>query len=215
MRKHILVNDEGIPSFAGRDAVLQHAISKMGGISFQTLQKFSASDLAEHGIFLGCTVKSPPDLLEYQKATGHTPATDGDTAWIEVSVSELSLDDAKAIAIGKAAAKRWGVEVGGCYMGPVFLDTAREVRSNYVHHNQRALDDPNHVVTSWKVGPGVFTTLDADAIMAATAAVETHIQAAYDREASLVGEIIAAADMDALRAIDFDAGWPSNSPPEE
>lgn len=212
-KRHVLVTDD-VPKFASKSAIMDRAKQSFGGLSWQTLTRLDSSKRENAGIWLNVPVTFSP-LLAYQKETAEHLEWDGSKPTITKGAVDLDLDEAKAFAISKAADKRWAVEVGGTYLGQAFIDTSRETRANLVHHNMKALDDDTHVVTNWKVGPGVFTDLNAALIIAATNLVESHVQAAYDNEAALVGQIVAAADLDALRAIDIETGWPSNEPPEE
>lgn len=211
MSRHILVQD-GTPSRASRSAVMVVANQAFGRISFETLQKCPEADRVAAGIFLNCQTINPP-LLEYQTRSAETAQTDGFTAWFATTVSDIPLDDAKAKAIKAASDKRYAVENGGTYMGSVFLNTERPNRGNYSYARARAVADNNFAIPNWKVGDGIFTALNAQQIIDASDTVHEHVQAAYDHEASLVASIVAAADLTALRAINIDAGWPSNEAP--
>jgi hypothetical protein len=61
----------------------------------------------------------------------------------------------------------------------------------------------------WKLADGSFALLDHAALIAAAQGVRTHVQACFDSEAALVQQIVAAADRDALAAVDIESGWPA------
>lgn len=61
---------------------------------------------------------------------------------------------------------------------------------------------------SVKVGMGKFVTLNPAEMAAVRVQVHDYIQACYDREEELAGEIEAALTVEALDSIDLDTGWP-------
>lgn len=61
---------------------------------------------------------------------------------------------------------------------------------------------------NWKGADGAFYTLTAAAVIALANGVRAHIQAAFDREATLNAEISAAQDLTELLAINIKDGWP-------
>lgn len=117
------------------------------------------------------------------------------------------LDRAKATKLNALEAKRYAVETGGMMVGGVPLRTDRQTASIITAAYVSAKDDPDFQVANWKVGTGVFITLDAPTIIAIATALRAHVQAAFDREATLSGEILAAATHEAVDAIDINAGW--------
>ena len=83
------------------------------------------------------------------------------------------------------------------------LITQSKLTAAYV----KAVADDGFQITAWKTGPGVFSTLTAASIIAAANAIEAHVQACFDNEASLSGEITDAADLAELAAVDIEGGW--------
>lgn len=65
-----------------------------------------------------------------------------------------------------------------------------------------AMLDPAYSV-AWKGVNGVFVTLTAPQVIAVAQAIRAHVQACFDREAVLLG------DLDAGRVYNLDAGWPA------
>lgn len=59
----------------------------------------------------------------------------------------------------------------------------------------------------WKLADGSFTLLDHASLIAAAQGVRAHVQACFDREATLAAEIAAALDDATLTAIDIESGW--------
>lgn len=122
----------------------------------------------------------------------------------------LTLEEAKAAKLATLADKRWSAETGGVVVAGAPVKTDRESSSILTSAYVLAKDDPEYIVTNWKVDQGVFITLDANTIIALSTAVRTHVQACFDREAVLSALILAAADQTELDAIDIDTGWPTN-----
>jgi len=114
----------------------------------------------------------------------------------------------KALKLAALADRRWRCETGGITFAQMPLktdeDTQRKITGAYVQA------DKNPAFTArWKMGAGLFVTLDAATIIAIGDAVTTHIQACFDNEGSLSDQIMAAEDYAALAAIDIEAGWPT------
>lgn len=105
-------------------------------------------------------------------------------------------------------AKRKQVETGGITRNGMFLKTDRETNAILTSAYVLAKEDPNYSIQNWKVAEGVFVTLDAATIIATSQAVRAHVQASFDHEAYLTGQIMAADTHADLDAIEIDAGWP-------
>ena len=120
---------------------------------------------------------------------------------------EISLADEKAKRLQDLAARRYEAEEGGTTLGGNPLATDRITQSKITAAYVKASVDADYEITAWKTGPGVFSTLTAATIIAAANAIEAHVQACFDNEASLSGEITDAVDLAELAAVDIDGGW--------
>lgn len=153
----------------------------------------------------GWTREALPELGEGEFAVFEAPA------WIVVTEPfappAVPLDQLQAQRLAALADERWRREVGGTVVNSVPILTDRESRSILTGAYVQAMSNPTFSIR-WKVAPGIFTTLDASTIIAIGDAVSAHVQACFDREDTLSGQILAAIDADALTAIDIAAGWP-------
>lgn len=105
------------------------------------------------------------------------------------------------------AQKRWEVETGGITFNGMALATDAVSQTKYIGAVVGAQLDPA-VTMKWKLADGSFTTLDAGGITAVAMAVRAHVQACFDREAELKGQIEETTNPDAVNSIDINAGWP-------
>lgn len=151
----------------------------------------------------GWTRVLPPSLRPSERAqwTG--------TSWrVGPAPSDADvLAAAKVSRLSELAAIRFERETRGIVVGEASVATDRETASILTAAYVSAKEDPNYAIR-WKVSPGVFVTLDATAIIAISSAVRGHVQACFDREASLTEEILTAPDLSAFEAIDIAEGWP-------
>lgn len=113
------------------------------------------------------------------------------------------LADAKASRLADLAAVRFARETGGV----AGFRTDRESQSLIVGAALAATLDPAYTV-EWKSSAG-WVTLNAAQLLAAAQAVRTHVQGCFSNERALAAEIDAAADLQAVLAIDLGQGWPS------
>jgi hypothetical protein len=90
-----------------------------------------------------------------------------------------------------------GISVGGV---PVYTDDLSQQR--IIGAALAVKRDPDLVI-NWKTAGGFFVPLDAEAVLMVADAVRVHIQACFDHEAVLLGQIEAGGNPD------IDAGWPA------
>jgi len=112
---------------------------------------------------------------------------------------------------GKQAAlarRRWQAEEGGTTLGGQPLATDRTTQTKLTAAYIKASANAGYTIPAWKSGPGVFSSLNAAAIIAAADAIEAHVQACFANEAALSGEIEAATTIAELSAVDIEASWP-------
>ena len=119
-----------------------------------------------------------------------------------------SMSAARNAMLDALADLRWRHETGGTVVGgtPIKTDAAStgKITAAYV----QAKADAGFTV-NWKVATGFFATLDAATIIAIGDAVTAHVQACFDNEMALTTQIMMAADLSALMAIDLESGWPA------
>lgn len=118
-----------------------------------------------------------------------------------------TLSEAIPAKLTELAGKRYAVETGGTMLGTMPLNTDRQTCAIITAAYVKAMADPAFTVPNWKLADGVFVTLDAATIMAVADAMSAHVQAAFDREATLSAQIMALETAAAVNAFDVDAEW--------
>jgi hypothetical protein len=119
----------------------------------------------------------------------------------------VSLANLKSARLQELAQRRYAAEEGGTTLGGNPLATDRITQAKITSAYVKAVADDGFQITAWKSGSGVFSTLTAASIIAAANAIEAHVQACFDNEASLSGKITDAADLAELAAVDIEGGW--------
>lgn len=117
------------------------------------------------------------------------------TVWRDAAV----LSEARAILGALAARRRYEVETGGIVIGGNTIRTDRE--SQAMLSGAKSLCDLNPATAvNWKTANG-WTQLNAAAIGAVALAVGQHVQACFSRERQLSEAIAAAANLEAVNAL--------------
>lgn len=156
----------------------------------------------------GCTLVDMPEGFDWDHA--------GDYVW-NAATEEYdhdplppplpsNLDALKAERKAALADRRWQAETAGTVISGMPIATDERSQAKIAGAALQAVIDPGYSV-QWKTGAG-FVTLNATMVIGVAQAVRAHIQACFDREATLVAEIDAAATTAALGDIDINAGWP-------
>jgi hypothetical protein len=102
-----------------------------------------------------------------------------------------TLGERRSDLIARLATRRWEVETGGVIFGAIFLATDDRSKLLIANAAARARSNPAYSVR-WKMGPGSWVRLDAETLIAAEAAVYTHVQQCFAREAELTDAIDSA-----------------------
>lgn len=124
----------------------------------------------------------------------------------QIAAREMSFVNAARVdMLAELADKRWRVEVGGTTVGGVHVLTDRDTQAKLVAARIMAKEDPTYTV-NWKSADG-FVVMDAATIIAVADGVRAHVQAAFDREAALTAQIMAATTRQELSSIDISTGW--------
>lgn len=117
------------------------------------------------------------------------------------------LASAKAHLLGRIAAIRWGRTQLFAYDGEAaaYADAAIAVTTAKI----RALEESGSTdPVNFKLTATAWRSWTLTDLKAYGAAIDTHVQACFDNEAAISSQIEAAVNLDALRAIDLEAGWP-------
>jgi hypothetical protein len=117
-----------------------------------------------------------------------------------------NFETAKTQALAALAARRWEATQRFTFDGvSTPADSAISPLTAKILAMQ--ITDPQGSAT-WKLGPGEFRTYGLLELIALGAAINAHIQACFNLEASLSAAILAAETPEALAAIDITQGWP-------
>ncbi len=107
-----------------------------------------------------------------------------------------------AVTAEDIAARRYQAETAGTTVDGAQVDTGRDSQSLITGAALQATLDAAYTCR-WKTAAG-FVDLSATQILAMAAAVRAHVQACFDREAELLGELAAGT----LTADMLEQGWP-------
>lgn len=125
------------------------------------------------------------------------------SAWA-VTNQTVYLAERKAEMKAAITARRWEVETGGTTVNGAAIQTDAGSQAKLSGALQLVQAD-NTVIIDWKGADG-WVQLNAAAVTAISAAVGTHVQAAFSREKTLHDAVDDAANAAALDLIDIDAG---------
>lgn len=113
----------------------------------------------------------------------------------------------KSHMLAQLSARREQAETAFSYGGvPVKLDEGTTAR--LAAASAGLARKPSGETVDWQLARDVFQALDLAALEAFGDAAFDHVQACFANARTLAEAINAAADLDALRVIDLDAGWP-------
>ena len=141
-------------------------------------------------------------LLDYQEAQADAGALDGDVWRVTETAVDMPLDQAVNRAKAdvdqrQAAALNGGIDVDG-----TVVDVTIDARTQVAEVQSRGGEQK--LVT--RRGQAVILT--PESCVSTIAAIDAHRSAAAERAYDLYVAVDAAADLDALRAIDIAVGWP-------
>ncbi|MHB0844768.1 DUF4376 domain-containing protein [Stutzerimonas nitrititolerans] len=124
-------------------------------------------------------------------------------AEIEAHLARQPDDYAAAIA-----ARRWQAEVSGIEIAGMRIETDDRTKTLLNGAALRATIDPQHS-RRWKLADGTWVTLDSETLISAAKAVDSYVQACFDREEELVEALADGTFTEAM----LEEGWPDGSVP--
>lgn len=119
-----------------------------------------------------------------------------------------ALPEAKAARKAALAERRWQAETGGTIVGGLSIPTDAPSQAKFTSAALAAVIDPAYSV-SWKLATGEFVALGRNEIIGLAQGARAHVQACFDREATLAAAIDAAATPAELAAINIADNWPT------
>lgn len=156
---------------------------------------------------------SPPPLVAGFELAVPSFVQGADGLWaVSYEVVPAPLEVALAAAYAAVAAKRFAVEVAGLRFGEMTIPTDREVTQPRVEGAAaKAKADPDFQVVDWKLGPGVFVTLDNATLIALGEAMTAHVQGCFSREATISKLLSSKKKAETIRTTldaELNRGWP-------
>lgn len=127
--------------------------------------------------------------------------------WSGMITAEQQAEQARQSQIAAIAARRWQAETAGITVNGTAIDTGRDSQALITGAAVSAMLDPNYSVR-WKT-PNGFIDLTGEQVIGVATAVRAHVQACFDREAELLGELEAGT----LAPEMLEEGWPDGSVP--
>ena len=112
------------------------------------------------------------------------------------------VDKAKEYTRDYFAQKRYDFEVGGINVGGIDVRTDR-LTVDRIYQARFLAGEDNTFTTDWKLGNGVFLTIDAATILAISDGVTAHIKDSFAREKAANDSITAATTIQELTAIQY------------
>ena len=121
--------------------------------------------------------------------------------WTKVITAEDKFNKAKEAKFQEIAQSRYTAETAGITVNSVKIKTDRESQALIIGAALQALQDSAYTC-NWKTEAG-FVSLTAEQIQAVAVAVRQHVQACFDREAGLIGQIKNATTQAELEEIQW------------
>lgn len=186
-------------------------------ITSSALKTLSDAELVAYGVRNLDGQRPPTATQDYTTWTSTGITLSGDRAtqnWVE---SDVDLEAAKTDAARRVQRKLASVAVEGATVTEnavdYLVDTGEISRTLYSSFGTylaagNAYVDTKFVLERVSDGKKLRVSLNAAQFAALTAAIATKDRAAMNNADALETAIDGAADIEALRAIDFEAGWP-------
>lgn len=168
------------------------------------LRLWAASDLSAIDVY---PVIDRP-IPDGHRATGWRLHRDGETVIREYASEPVPLAERQAALLEAVRERRWQAETGGCVVNGVAIRTDEQSQAKIDAAIALFDKDPTLAAIDFEAQPGEWVTLDKLAITAIGIAAGRHVQAAFSRARALSDAIAAAESIEALEAIDIEAGWP-------
>lgn len=142
------------------------------------------------------------------------PAPDNPLAFIQrMRVFDL-LDRHKALKKAEATTKRWAQETGGIITPDGIRVLTGIEDQNRIATAIQGMRDSGITEVDFKSASG-WVTLTLDQLVGVAALIAEHVQACFTRERALYEAIDACVSLEALNALDLNAGWPGAAEPED
>lgn len=129
-------------------------------------------------------------------------------------VAPLPLPFAKAAKKEDATALRWAQETGGIITPDGIRVLTGIEDQNRIATAIQGMRDSGITEVDFKSASG-WVTLTLDQLVGVAALIAEHVQACFTRERALYEAIDACVSLEALNALDLNAGWPGAAEPED
>ncbi len=191
---------------------LADLIDELGGpANVSAPDPFDEAAAANHGMMRIDNGERPEETLT--RAVVYAGLADANGVPVrQWTLEPVTLEQAQAVLWDRVKALRdQKIDAGADVPGIGKFDSDGPSRSNIngaVTAAMVALQEGQAFSVSWKLFDNSIVTLDGSQMIYAGMTVMQHVAACHEVAQGLGLSIIAAADIDALEAIDMEAGWP-------
>ncbi len=148
----------------------------------------------------------PVDAAEYETVRALGVEQSGDE-WVQTwIVHTIELEQYRARQVAKLSELRYESEVSGFDLGGVRVRTDHKTRGSLVEAKLAAMTTLGKQ-RQWKMANSWVTLTDSD-LAQFLAAIDNHVQQAFDNESALSQQLAAAETHAEIAAIDLFQGWP-------
>jgi hypothetical protein len=125
-------------------------------------------------------------------------------------LSDISVADRQAQMCEMVRERRYSAETGGITVqGGATLITDRDSQAKITWAVALFENDQTLIDIDWEAQPGVWVSVDREAMLGIGVAVGRHVQQCYSHSRQLIESIMAASSHAELDAIDISVGWPA------
>lgn len=169
------------------------------------LTVWSDEDKAEKGLF---EIAEPEPVADgFRRVSTALEVVDGQVVRT-VTDEAIPLAELKAVKLQAVRDRRWVAENAGVTVGQTLIRTDERTQQKITGALEFFRQNEALETIDWEAQPGDFVTLDQSTLAAIGVAIGTHVQTCFTRSKELSEAIAAAANAEALAAIDIDADWP-------
>jgi hypothetical protein len=118
-----------------------------------------------------------------------------------------TLEDAIAAKLAELDDHRWQMEISGAEFGGGMIRTDWNSQNKIAAAYIMAINDPEYVIPTWEVVPGVFVSLDNETIRSLGVTVRDHVQETFNRKSTLYPLISSLTTIEEVEAFDIDYEW--------
>lgn len=163
------------------------------------------NDLASIGVY---PITENP-IPQWKKVVASSLSFVNGSVFRENIISDIPLADRQAQMCEMVRERRYSAETGGITVqGGATLITDRDSQAKITVAVALFENDQTLIDIDWEAQPGVWVSVDREAMLGIGVAVGRHVQQCYSRSRQLIEAITAAETHAELDAVDINSGWP-------